>query len=97
MKNKVFYYKKDVVKRSKMYGYINYLITVYGIKSGKLYTIGTIVQRTHSTPGDTGEVLEVLKSAGLVPKGCGVFDDAKIPWYTYAEKNNIDIVDICNI
>ena len=40
MKNKAYYYKKDVVKRSKMYGTTTYKLTVYGIKSGKLYRVG---------------------------------------------------------
>lgn len=40
MKNKAYYYKKDVMKRSKMYGTTTYKLTVYGIKSGKLYRVG---------------------------------------------------------
>lgn len=97
MKNKTYYYKKDVLKRSKMYGSTTYKITVYGIKAGKLYTIGTTEQNTASTPGDFGEVWHILRACGLVPKTSDVFDNAKICAYEYRRKNNIEVINIDNI
>lgn len=55
MKNKAYYYKKDVVKRSKMYGTTTYKLTVYGIKSGKLYRVGETEYNSSSTCGEWGE------------------------------------------
>lgn len=54
MKNKSYYYKKDVVKRSKMYGTTTYKLTVYGIKSGKLYRVGETEYNSGSTCGEWG-------------------------------------------
>lgn len=97
MKNKTYYYKKDVVKRSKMYGTTTYKINVYGIKSGKLFKVGETMQNTGSTCGDFCEVWHLLRSCGLVPKYSDVFDDAKIDAYKYANENNIKIVDFAYI
>lgn len=65
MKNKAYYYKKDVVKRSKMYGTTTYKLTVYGIKSGKLYRVGETEYNSGSTCGEWGEAWHLLRSAGL--------------------------------
>lgn len=84
MKNKSYYYKKDVVKRSKMYGTTTYKLTVYGIKSGKLYRVGETEYNSGSTCGEWGEVWHLLRSAGLVPKTSDVWDGSKICAYTWA-------------
>jgi hypothetical protein len=93
MKNKAYYYKKDVVKRSKMYGTTTYKLTVYGIKSGKLYRVGETEYNSGSTCGEWGEAWHLLRSAGLVPKTSDVWDGSKICAYTWARKNNVTILD----
>jgi len=93
MKNKSYYYKKDVVKRSKMYGTTTYKLTVYGIKSGKLYRVGEAEYNGGSTRGGWGGGLQPLGSAGLVPKTSDVWDGSKICAYTWAHENNLTILN----
>ena len=101
MKNKSYYYKKDVVKRSKMYGTTTYKLIVYGIKSGKLYRVGETEYNSGSTCGEWGEVWHLLRSAGLVPKTSDVWDGSKICAYTWArevsDRENSSVVTLIEV
>lgn len=91
------YYRKELKKHSKMYGYNDYLIHVYRVYRGELVKIGETRQRTGSTCGDFGEVWHVLRTAGLVPKQSDIFDGSPFCAYGYANKHKITIRDIADI
>lgn len=93
MKNKTFYYTKEIKQHSKMYGYTKYIIKVYGVKRNKLYYIGEAVQSSAATPGDRGEVWQVLQKSGEAPKSIDIFNKM----FIYCRQNNIDIKNIADL
>lgn len=90
MKNKNFYYTKQLKSHSKMYGWNKYILKVYQIKHNKLEFVGETTQCTASTCGDIGECWQVLQSNKIAPKNIGVFEKM----HTYMRDNNINIREI---
>lgn len=93
MKNKTFYYTKELKTVSKMYGNRKYTIKVYGVKRNKLYYIGEAVQNSAATPGDKGEVWYILQAAGEAPKTVDLFNKM----FLYCRENNINIQAIADL
>lgn len=87
MKNKHFYYLKELKSHSKMYGWNKYTIKVYQVKRNKLEFVGETTQCTASTCGDIGECWQVLQREGIAPKKIDVFQGM----YSYMRTNNISI------
>lgn len=66
---KRFYFKEEVIKRSKMYGYLVKEVSIYYLdREGCPHLIDRIQYQTGCTPGVRQEVFNYLCSKGYIPK-----------------------------
>ena len=66
---KRFYFKEEVIKRSKMYGYLVKEVSIYHLdREGCPHLIDRIQYQTGCTPGVRQEVFNYLCSKGYIPK-----------------------------
>ena len=84
-----FYFKDELIKRNKMYGYHIREVSIYYLdKEGDPHLIDRITYQTGSTPGNKQEAFDFLADNGYVPqkyKGKNYYDSGAYKIYKLFE------------
>ena len=86
---KRFYFKDELIKRNKMYGYHIREVSIYYLdKEGDPHLIDRITYQTGSTPGNKQEVFNYLSDNGYISqkyKGKNYYDSGAYKIYKLFE------------
>lgn len=84
-----FYFKDELIKRNKMYGYHIREVSIYYLdKEGDPHLIDRITYQTGSTPGNKQEVFNYLSERGYISlkyKGKDYYDSGAYKIYKLFE------------
>ena len=84
-----FYFKDELIKRNKMYGYHIREVSIYYLdKEGDPHLIDRIIYQTGSTPGNKQEVFNLLTAKGYISqkyKGKNYYDSGAYKIYKLFE------------
>ena len=84
-----FYFKDELIKRNKMYGYHIREVSIYYLdKEGDPHLIDRITYQTGSTPGNKQEVFNYLSERGYISlkyKGKNYYDSGAYKIYKLFE------------
>ena len=84
-----FYFKDELIKRNKMYGYHIREVSIYYLdKEGDPHLIDRITYQTGSTPGNKQEVFNFLSERGYISqkyKGKNYYDSGAYKIYKLFE------------